>query len=133
MRGKWLFLYFCLAQKGSGLNELLFEDFLALGGLIQGCIQSLEIFVVVFEMFFQMLDFSFVDSELFLFLKQIGLIRARFFILPDRNHEYRVSFRVFVDVEIVIVVSGVLFMLSMVKRHEEYFESGEVFQRDFDD
>ena len=68
-------------------------------------------------MFLQVLDFSFIHAQLFLLLEEIGLVGSGFLVLPDWNHEDGVAFGVFVDVEIIIDVWRILFLVVMMEGH----------------
>lgn len=88
-----------------------------MSGLVKGSIQVLEVAIILFDVFFEMEDFSFVDANLLLFLLEVGLVVVRLLILPDGNEDGGVALLIFVDVEVVVLGFGAV--CAVVERHEE--------------
>jgi hypothetical protein len=77
-----------------------------LSGLVKGGIEVLEVAIVLFDVFFEMVDFSFVDANLLLFFLEVGLVVVGLLILPDGNEDGGVALLILVDVEVVVLGFG---------------------------
>ncbi len=87
-----------------------------MSGLVKGGIEVLEVAIVLFDVFFEMVDFSFVDANLLLLFLEVGVVVIGLLILPDGNEDGGVALLILVDVEVAVL--GFRAVCAVVEGHE---------------